>query len=231
MMFKRLYFTTVLIGLLLTNTTHAVKKGNIFQAITTHGVIDKSLWYEFKGKRIYLYANSSIRSIDYDYLASENIIFYGDRKTPEGAPLPEAVARLPRVVTDTEKPIGRLLLIFNKAKKPQPNEPKYSILVIKDNLDGFPLGSFKFLNFTKTKVAVLLGEQNMILEKSAAKVFSEPPPEKGDVTVKLAYYSEDGKWEQFYTNGWGHSADLRTLVFLTSSGDQFKPLRFRQYDR
>ena len=86
-------------------------------------------------------------------------------------------------------------------------------------------------NFTKTKIAVLLGEQNIILEKSATKVVSEPPPEKGDVTIKLAYYTNDGRWKRFYTNGWGHSADLRTLVFLTSSGNQFKPLRFRQYDR
>lgn len=231
MTFKKLYLTIVVFGLLLANISYAVKRGNIFQAITTHGVIDKSLWYEYKGKKIYLYANSSIRSIDYDYQASENIIFYGDRKTPEGAPQPEAIATLPKVEKGTEKPIGRLLLIFNKARKPQLNDPKYSVLVVEDNLDGFPLGSFKFVNFTKTKIAVLLGEQNIILEKSATKVVSEPPPEKGDVTIKLAYYTNDGRWKRFYTNGWGHSADLRTLVFLTSSGNQFKPLRFRQYDR
>ncbi len=209
--------------------SHALESGKYFQAITTSGVINKSLWYEHDGKKVEVYANNTIRSIDYDYDLAPSIIFYGNRTNAKGIPIPEAVARLPYSAEDLPTKAGRLLLIFHKVANNPSRGPSYNILVIEDKLESFPLGSFRFINFLDKKIAVRLGSKDFIVENNKEKIVEIASPEKGDLTIKLASMNDAGSWVNFYSNGWGHANDLRTIVFLTKSENGIKPLRFRQY--
>ncbi len=233
MMFKTAVQSLQVAALLAFSTlsSHALESGRYFQAITTQGVIGKNLWYELDGEKVEIYANNTLRSLDYEYELVPNIVFYGDRVNSEGEPIPEAVASLPYSIEDLATKADRLLLIFHKLDNSGQRGPSYQILVMEDQLDSFPLGSFKFVNFTDAQIAVILGNENFLLKTRDQKIIAVSPPEKGDLTIQLAANKEDGEWERFYSNGWGHSADLRTIVFLTKLGNTIKPLRYRQYDR
>ena len=212
-------------------SSYALESGRYFQAITTSGVINKTLWYEQGGDKVEIYANSTLRSIDYDYDLDQRIVFYGDRTNAVGLPVPEAIATLPYSPEELPAKADRLLLIFHKIANNSGENPSYNVLVIEDKLESFPLGSFKFINFIDSSIAVMLGQENFIINEKKEKVIEIAAPDIGDLTIKLASLNEDGNWENFYSNGWGHSNDLRTIVFLTKSTNGLRPLRFRQYDR
>ena len=212
-------------------SSYALENGRYFQAITTSGVINKSLWYEQGGDKVDIYANSTLRSIDYDYDLDQRIVFYGDRTNAVGLPVPEAIATLPYSPEELPAKADRLLLIFHKIANNSGENPSYNVLVIEDKLESFPLGSFKFINFIDSSIAVILGQEKFIINEKKEKVIEIAAPDIGDLTIKLASLNEEGNWVNFYSNGWGHSNDLRTIVFITKSANGFRPLRFRQYDR
>ena len=190
MMFRT--HTPLIAGLFLlcATSSHALESGKYFQAITTTGVIDKSLWYEQGGDKVEVYANSTLRSIDYDYDLAPRIVFYGDRTNAEGLPVPEAIATLPYSAEDLAAKADRLLLIFHKIASNPTRGPSYNVLVIEDTLESFPLGSFKFINFIDSRIAVLLGQENFFVNGNKEKIIEIAVPDKGDVTIKLASLNE-----------------------------------------
>lgn len=231
MMFEFKTLLAVTLAGLFGISSYALESGRYFQAITTSGVINKTLWYEQGGDKVEIYANSTLRSIDYEYDLTQRIVFYGDRTNAEGLPVPEAIATLPYSAEELAAKADRLMLIFHKIANNPTENPSYNVLVIEDKLESFPLGSFKFINFIDSSIAVMLGQENFIINEKKEKVIEIAAPDIGDLTIKLASLNEDGNWENFYSNGWGHSNDLRTIVFLTKSTNGLRPLRFRQYDR
>ena len=59
-------------------------------------------------------------------------------------------------------------------------------------MESFPLGSFKFINFIDSSIAVILGQENFIINEKKEKVIEIAAPDIGDLTIKLASLNEEG---------------------------------------
>ena len=97
-----------------------------FQAISTGEPILRTLWYAKDSKKIKIVATALMRSESYKYDLGPNVIFYGERVDEEGKPIAEAIAKLPADAT-------RLLLFFNKLKKPDEFGLNYEVIVLEDD--------------------------------------------------------------------------------------------------
>ena len=199
-----------------------LKPGHYFQAIATNQAIKNDLWNFADGNKQSIYATKTLRSIDYSYDANPTITFYGDRIDTEGNPIPEAIANVPDGAT-------RLLLLFTKLTTPDKRGLSYRVIAMKDDRNDFKFGSFRFINTSQKEIAIELAEERFLVDSSGSKTIEVDPPERGDLSIRIAAKNEDGEWTSNYTNGWGHRSNLRTLVFLLDGvNGRIKPLRFRQ---
>ena len=195
-----------------------LKNGHYFQAISADKSTIRTLWYQLGNEKQTISATYTLRSVDYEYAKGETITFYGERVDANGQPLPEAIATIPAGAT-------RLLLRFTKLPTPDEYGLSYNIAVFEDDSKTFPFGSFHFVNATSKDVNINLGEKPFQLKRGAAKNIAMQPPEKGDVSIEITAMGSDSR----YTNGWGHHANLRTLVFIVDAPNgRIKPLRYRQ---
>ena len=196
--------------------------GNYFQAIATNQTIKNDLWNFADGNKQSIYATKTLRSTDYAYDIAPAITFFGDRIDDEGNPIPEAIVNVPDGAT-------RLLLLFTKLTTPDKRGLTYRVIAMKDDSNNFRFGSFRFINTSQKEIAIELAEERFLVDSSGSKTIEVDPPERGDLSIRIAAKNEAGEWTSNYTNGWGHRSNLRTLVFLLDGANgRIKPLRFRQ---
>jgi hypothetical protein len=202
-----------------------LKAGRYFQAIAGNKAIVRTLWYQSGQKQQSIVATTTMRSGDYAYDAGENIIFYGERVDPEGIPIPEAVVPIPEGAS-------RLLLLFSGLSVPNEQGLTYQVYVIEDDINKFSFGSFHFINASKKDAAINLGGNKFLLKHGATKNVEVEPPKQGDVLIKIAAQNpEDLTWSPYYSNGWGHRDNLRTLVFIIDNQQGgVTTLRYRQFE-
>lgn len=226
---KRLSITKFLtvLGVLLAPLlgSAGLKEGRYFQVITGNDQINRDLWYTTQDQKIELVASRIIRSKDYAYDLGESIVFYGDRLDPEGFPIPEAIALIP-------EDSSRLLLLFSKLPETDVNGLSYKVFVLKDDTEDFPFGSFKFINTSSKNTAINLGGERFLLQLGATQTIEIEPPEMGDLSIEiLAKDSKKKGWASYYSNGWGHRINLRTLVFILDSPNEgLSAIRYRQFE-
>ena len=213
---------SALIVLLPIQAIAGLKGGYHFQAIATNQVIKNGLWNLVDGDRQEIYATRMLRSTDYAYDIAPTITFFGNRIDDEGNPIPEAIVDVPVEAT-------RLLLLFTKLTTPDKRGLTYRVIAMKDDSNNFRFGSFRFVNTSQKEIAIELAEERFLVDSSGSKTIEVDPPERGDLSIRIAAKNEDGEWTSNYTNGWGHRSNLRTLVFLLDGANgRIKPLRFRQ---
>ena len=202
-----------------------LKAGRYFQAIAGNKAIVRTLWYQSGQKQQTIVATTTMRSGDYAYDAGENIIFYGERVDPEGTPIPEAIVPIPEGAS-------RLLLLFSELSVPNEEGLTYQVYVIEDDINKFSFGSFHFINASKKDAAVNLGGNKFLLKQGATKNVEVESPKQGDVLINVAAQNpEDLTWSLFYSNGWGHRDNLRTLVFIIDNQQGgVTTLRYRQFE-
>lgn len=199
-----------------------LKNGRYFQAITTDSAITNTLWYMDGEEQQSIHVTKLLRSAEYGYQEAPFITFYGKRLNAEGEPLPEAIAKIPEGAS-------RLLLIFSPVREQNAQGLSYNVHVLRDDLDRFAFGSFQFINVSNKKVAIDLQGNRFMLERGAFKVLKMKPPERGDLSIRIAAQGDDGAWQSNYINGWSHRSDLRTLAFIIDGpNDRVKTLRYRQ---
>ena len=199
-----------------------LKSGQYFQAIATNQVIKNELWNLVDGKKQEIYATRILRSTDYAYDFAPTITFFGDRIDDDGNPIPEAIVNVPDGAT-------RLLLLFAKLTAPNERGLSYRVIAMRDDSDNFKFGSFRFINTSQKEIAIKLAEERFLVDSSGSNTIEIEPPERGDLSIRIAVKDEDGVWNSCYTNGWGHRSNLRTLVFLVEEPDgRIKTMRFRQ---
>ena len=202
-----------------------LKTGRYFQAIAGDKAIVHTLWYQSGAKKQTIVATTAIRSGDYAYDAGEMITLYGDRIDEEGKPIPEAIAPVPEGAS-------RLLLLFTQLPEPNEQGLTYRVYVIEDDIQKFSFGSFHFINASTKDSGINLGGEKFLLKKGASKNIKVKPPEQGDVLINIvAHNPEDLTWSPFYSNGWGHRDNLRTLVFIIDNPQGgVTTLRYRQFE-
>mgnify|MGYP007043471330 CR=1 FL=1 len=223
---KLLTKTALLFLFLLPLCGHAeLKTGRYFQAIAGDKTIVRTLWYQLGSEQQTIVATTAMRSGDYAYDAGETITFYGDRIDAEGNPIPEAIAPIPEGAS-------RLLLLFTQLAAPNEQGLTYRVYVIEDDIQKFSFGSFHFINASTKDAGIKLGGEKFLLKKGAAKNVKVKPPEQGDVLINIvAHNPKDLTWSPFYSNGWGHRDNLRTLVFIIDNPQGgVTTLRYRQFE-
>jgi hypothetical protein len=193
-----------------------------FQAISTGEPILRTLWYAKDSKKIEIVATALMRSESYKYDLGPNVIFYGERFDEEGKPIAEAIAKLPADAT-------RVLLFFNKLKKPDEFGLNYEVIVLEDDYSNFPFGSFRFINASDKNLAIRISEEQLSLPSGETKIVKVRPSTK-DLGIDIAtYISEKDKWLRGYSSLWGHRENLRTLVFIANDPNGgIRTLRFRE---
>lgn len=223
---SKTYFFSVLIGYLFPILTgHAqLKSGRHFQAIAMNEAIVNSLWYYSKGNKETLSVSQILRSQDYAYDAASTISFYGERIDEEGNPIPEAIAQIPPEAS-------RLLLLFIKRKEPDLQGLTYRIVTLPDSTEDFEFGSFKFINATNGTLAIAIGEEKFLLNKSEIKVIPIAASGNESLYLRVMRQEENDTWRACYSNSWGHRSDMRTLVFMVNNEDgEINTLRYRQFE-
>ena len=226
MPFKLLCRTALISLLLLPLTGHAqLKSGRYFQAIAGEQAIVNTLWYQLGSEKQTIVATTAVRSRDYKYDEGTHITFYGDRTDTEGAPIAEAIVKIPEGAS-------RLLLLFTKLPETNEDGLNYRVFAIEDDTQRFAFGSFQFINASTKDAGVNLGGNKFLLKKGELKNVVVKPPEQGDVLINIvAHNPKDMTWSPFYSNGWGHRDNLRTLVFIIDNPQGgVTTLRYRQFE-
>ena len=197
-------------------------KNNVFQAISVDDPILRTLWYNKGSEKNTIVATAFMRSRNYEYDIGPNLIFYADRLDEDGKPIPEAIVQIPPGAS-------QLLLFFNKLESPNHLGLNYEIMALKDDFEGFPLGTFRFINATSRELAVKISDEKIALPIGSSQIVEVSPTGK-DLGVDIAtYLVEDEMWTRAYSNRWGHRENLRTLVFVVDNPKGgVRTLRYRQ---
>ena len=218
----KIFLATLISSFLLLSSSNLRAQTYEFQAISTGEPILRTLWYTEGTKKNKIVATAVMRSESYKYDLGPKIIFYGDRVDEEGKPIAEAIAELPADAT-------RVLLFFNKLKKPDEFGLNYEVIVLEDDYSNFPFGSFRFINASDKNLAIKISEEQLSLPSGETKIVKVRPSTK-DLGIDIAtYISEKDKWLRGYSSLWGHRENLRTLVFIANDPNGgIRTLRFRE---
>ena len=165
-----------------------------------------------KGKNdVSLVISQGSRSLFYDYSGPSVIDFYRIKTGEDGKPVKEIAAQFD--VKDAG-PWPLVILAMNKTKP-----GSYYTMVLKDDLESFPAGSYRFANFTALPVVGSLGSETFNLASKAINLIAAQP-QSDSTTLFVSLRAQKGPaMVPIYTNNWRYQTTLRTLVFILPSSD------------
>lgn len=124
---------------------------------------------------------------------------------------PVASADIPAGVT-------RALLMFGRNPSRAPGALPYEVKVFDDSYSIFPGQSVRFLNYSRTELGGLLGEQTFSVVPGREQVVPAVRPPDGQlVSLRLAGRDATGGWRKLRSTMLPMSEGQRVLVFLTDS--------------
>jgi hypothetical protein len=150
------------------------------------------------------------------YRGETQLTFYTQGKDSEGKIIDQSVG----VVNFPEGDSSRLLLFVKSG-----DVGRYRILSLNSDLDGFPLGAFKFCNLTDHRIALKVGEYGVSLESKENEVISLPQQEKTNVSVRLAAIDGGEEWELIYRSLWASPGNRRAWVFVYDDASEHNVIR------
>ncbi|MEI6491954.1 MAG: hypothetical protein WCO94_05340 [Verrucomicrobiota bacterium] len=165
--------------------------------------------YSQKNKDAKIEVFQDNRSVFYDYEGPAAISFYRIKAKPDGQIEHVVVAR-----ANLDGAGAWPLLIFAKNS---PKSDDYTVLVLPDDLQGFPAGSFKFANFTNKTMTGSLGPESFRLEPRDIKLLTVRPSSNSTTLFAIVNIESGRKTIPVYTNNWAYQPMLRTLVFIMQS--------------
>lgn len=150
------------------------------------------------------------------YATSEELMVRDGREKP----VPLASVRLP---ADAERIMLAIVAGKNGAK------PKLRAFGV--STKGFRTGDYRFYNFSKSKVAVILGEKKIGLSPGGVETVNSAQwrDEVMDLPVKLGQQKPGGKPRVVYSSVWGHQPKQRNMIMVFDGGTRAKPLEVRRY--
>lgn len=103
--------------------------------------------------------------------------------------------------------------------QPDPDSPSgLRAFAVDDNADAFPWGGVRFINATGRPLLVQHGQVVKPLPKSWTPVDIMPDRAAGNVMVRIAEPTDTHDIR--YSGVWGHSPDVRKLVFVVPGTDR-----------
>jgi hypothetical protein len=163
----------------------------------------EDLWYvDEKNGKTPVFAVSHTRSLDYKYRGARTLSFYGDEVNEEGLPVSVCDAQIPSA-------LGRYIILL----RPR-STGRYQAIVIPDDRDSFPVGSYKVFNASRFDIACKMNEEKFALKPAGIRVFTPKIEDDLVVGVQVAFRSDEVDWRLGYSTRWGYRENHRVLVFL-----------------
>ena len=176
------------------------------------------LFYDFNGKPMPVKAVSYARSPFYQADATDKVVFYRQIKGPDGRKVRQVVAE---AAVDGKS--SMLLMLFIK-------EPKGAIRVSvsDDETSQFPAGSYRFVNVSSHHLMIAAGSARASIAPGESKVLtSEVDKATHGVNIRLATAAGEAS-KMVYADVWLWSADARTLVYASDTGNAQAPVDLKR---
>lgn len=196
----------------------AASSGFNYSVISWEGSIKNELYRQDGSTYVTINLYSTSRTEWLWHQGREPIILYTKETNQDGSHhyIPAAKAFVP-------EQIRRALLIVTKDKKTN----SFDILVVNDNTDLCPLGSYRFLNWTDKKIAGKLGDETFVLEPKNAKTIQPDITNDKNLSIQLVELS-DSENQRLYHSRWSLQSRTRKLVLLVPRNQQGQsPVRIK----
>lgn len=154
----------------------------------------------------------------YAYRGPRDLVFYTESVGPEGEPV-----FTPRASVSITPGEPDLLLIFLE----RPDSADFKVLPVPDKGKEFRAGCFHFQNLTVERVALRVGEQDLLLAPGEGQTVQTPVDRPQNVDVQIAAPSENKEWRLVYQSRWGPPGNRRIWVFLHRSEEG--PPKIKRY--
>ena len=178
----------------------------------------EGVFYEAKGKPAPITAQTWGRSEFYQAEAAEKVVFFKQVKAADGRMLRTVVAE-----AALEGKTGLLLFLFSK----QP-DGQLKVNVAEDDTAQFPAGSYRFVNISSSPIMVAAGTARASIAPGESKVLtSRPDAATHGVNVRLATATGEAS-QMIYADVWLWSADARTLVYASDTGNPQVPVDLKR---
>lgn len=152
------------------------------------------------------------------------LLYHGPRRLLLRGSEAEFAAKppLPEPAASVDLPAGcdRVLLLCMKSGQTPLKLIAYDISTGKSGA-----GDYRFFNFSKQPVSVILGEKRFALQAGRDSIVSELSWKKEtlDLPMQMAIV-KDGKAKLAYSSVWGHRSGRRNFVFLFDGKQPSKPV-------
>lgn len=179
----------------------------------------KNLWYQAKDGPRSMEAYSRGLTTPVAYTGPGVIRFHPDAETlalpPEVRPAPIATATLPATG-------GELLLVFTPAGN---DKPGWDVRVIGNSTDDFPLGAYRFFNFTPNTLRVALDKTVESVGSFSSFIVR---PAGGEPVRDISVMTALGN-KIIYSSIWGHEEKRRANVFILPDPQGRNGISVRQF--
>ena len=175
------------------------------------GVVIEDLFYSSEGKVIPVPVSTETRSVYYTYKGPhDRLVFFRQIPGPDGKPVQQPVAMVNLKGTGS-----RPLLIFLK----HPTEAgHYEVRPFSDSSKDVPPGGYRFVNFTIRKIAIVMGQQKLLIPPGGqliAKGEAENSTQSTAVQVFGVVLNDEVR--AIYSNMWAYNPNNRSIVLISPS--------------
>jgi len=137
------------------------------------------------------------------YLSEQGEVALYTRKTMEdGIDAYPILARI-KISGAIKEPL--LILIPSGGKQP------YGALAVDRNVEGFPEGSYKLINFSRSDIRGVIGTTTLFA--ASGKITSFDPSSNSERLLNVVFqYNNDGDWRTFGSTRWVNTPKGRTIL-------------------
>ncbi|MGB0371415.1 MAG: hypothetical protein ACPGN3_08690 [Opitutales bacterium] len=177
-----------------------------FQVISMSGTLRSLVYENGDGQRSPILAYETSRSFVYEYRGAPVLNLYEKDAVEEA---------LPVASVDLAQAGKKNLMIVSEG-----SNGTYSVVLIRDDPDTHPLGSYRFFNTIGNLIAISANEDRYMVEPWSSKVVQGFEPGSDDIRcrIRVAIHDNDS-WEMLYTNTWIGSASERYLVIIEKNAE------------
>ena len=186
-----------------------------FRAVSWQRPISEPLYVRSNGSMVPLQIHNMMRSQPVEYKGDNPIEFFRKSKGPDGSPVYTPVASV-----QMDPTLASPLLFFVE------NDGKYQVMTLEDSFEDYPVGSYRFYNFTDNDLLARLGDEKINLKPKNTVYLKEPFRSDQRYPVAFVVREPDGI-HPLYTNMWSHSQNYRYLVLVSrSDSNDLSPIQF-----
>jgi hypothetical protein len=175
------------------------------------GVVIEDLFYSSEGKVIPVPVSTETRSVYHTYKGPhDKLVFFRQIPGPDGKQIQQNVASVNLAGAG-----NRPLLIFLK----HPTEAGlYEVRPFSDSSKDVPPGGYRFVNFTIRKIAIVMGQQKLLIPPGGQVIAKgEVGNSTQSTAVQVFGVVLNDEVRAIYSNMWAYNPNNRSIVLIAPS--------------